>query len=872
MRFPFVASVLLSILGFVPLGVGPGTVLAAERARKEGAGAESSKVKQEEYWWARVTYPTGRFEQRWLLEAREQDRRVPRGLPRGRVVHPPSPDSPLALDPTQFTSLGPQPLQSDGCLSCFNYGHVAGRTNVMVIDPVTTNVAYLGSDGGGVWKTTNCCSAATTWTPVTDDPLVSTIAIGDITIDPNNHDVVYAGTGDLRFGSFSFGAAGVLKSTDQGATWTVLGADVFAPGLPLPPESFPQYQAIGKVRVDPNNSNTVIVGAKTGVYFSYDAGLNWTGPCLTNGFPMQRQDITGLLVSDAGATTELYAAVGVRGFSTPVQFNLDQNGANGIYKTTVPASGCPVSWTLTSTAANGWPAGTGEGVPYPTNTLGRIDVAMAPSNPNIVYAQVQSIPTLGQLGVWRTTDGGVSWEQRSGVSGLTGCDGDFPQNWYDQGLAVDPNNPDVVFMDTFDLWKSTNGGTTFVDITCGYAGGDTVHVDHHALAFLPGSSSVLLAGSDGGAYVTTDANAPTPTFSQLNDSLSTIEFYSGDITADFATSASPGINAGAQDNGSSVFVWSGNPGPAMWQVRRGGDGMFARIEPKVGLRWYQESQNGSMGVSTTGPFGPQANASGAWGGDTKSFIFPYELDKYNCPGATCDHMIAGSNRVWETLTGAIPASSWAAISPNLTKGTLLDRSFINQLAFAVTDTTVAIVGTNDGNVQYGFGLGTVPSTAVWVNVTGGNSVLPNRPILDVATDPVTPTVGYAAVGGFDQNTPGTPGHVFQLVCTANCASFTWTNKSGNLPNIPVDSIIANPRFPQQVFAGTDWGLYYTDDINQNPPLWYHFQAGLPRSMIWDMAIDRGFTTLAVFTRSRGAYAWPLPDGPVPVELLDFHVN
>jgi hypothetical protein len=235
-------------------------------------------------------------------------------------------------------------------------------------------------------------------------------------------------------------------------------------------------------------------------------------------------------------------------------------------------------------------------------------------------------------------------------------------------------------------------------------------------------------------------------------------------------------------------------------------------------------------------------------------------------------MIAGSNRVWETLTGAIPASSWAAISPNLTKGTLLDRSFINQLAFAVTDTTVAIVGTNDGNVQYGFGLGTVPSTAVWVNVTGGNSVLPNRPILDVATDPVTPTVGYAAVGGFDQNTPGTPGHVFQLVCTANCASFTWTNKSGNLPNIPVDSIIANPRFPQQVFAGTDWGLYYTDDINQNPPLWYHFQAGLPRSMIWDMAIDRGFTTLAVFTRSRGAYAWPLPDGPVPVELLDFHVN
>ena len=68
------------------------------------------------------------------------------------------------------------------------------------------------------------------------------------------------------------------------------------------------------------------------------------------------------------------------------------------------------------------------------------------------------------------------------------------------------------------------------------------------------------------------------------------------------------------------------------------------------------------------------------------------------------------------------------------------------------------------------------------------------------------------MGGFDQNTPSTPGHVFQVTCTANCASFTWANKSGNLPNIPVDSIIANPHFPQQVFAGTDWGLYYTNDI------------------------------------------------------------
>src|SRR4029079_17858235 len=123
--------------------------------------------------------------------------------------------------------------------------------------------------------------------------------------------------------------------------------------------------------------------------------------------------------------------------------------------------------------------------------------------------------------------------------------------------------------------------------------------------------------------------------------------------------------------------------------------------------------------------------------------------------------------------------------------------------------------------------------------TGNNTVLPNRPILDVTTEPVNPIVGYAAGGGFDQNTQSTPGHVFQVTCTANCASFTWANKTGNLPNIPADSILANPNFPQQVFVGTDWGLYYTNDITAASPTWYRFNVGMPNVMIWDMSIDRG---------------------------------
>lgn len=848
------------------LGVTPERFSPGPGGEEEEGGEGQVLLSVADYFVTRYTYPTGEFDATWLAASAEQAKLVPTGIPAGtyelqRNVN--GTQAVLDLDPLQFTSLGPQPLQSNGCQGCFPYGLVSGRIEVIVTDPISTNIAYFGSDGGGVWKTTNCCSAATTWTHVTDDENLYGLAVDDLVIDPNNHNILYGGTGDLNFGSFSFGTVGVLKSTDYGETWELLGTDVFTPGYPRP-TSFPQYQAIGKVRVDPRNSNTVIAGTKTGLFFSYDAGVNWTGPCLTNNFSAQRQDITGLIVHDNGTNTLLYAAVGTRGFNTTVQPDLNLNGANAVYSTTVPSNGCPASWNLLNT---GWPAGTGGGTPYPTNTIGRVEIAMAPSNPNVIYAQVADIPNAGgHLGVWRTDNGGATWVQASGPSGPGGCDGPGNQSWYNQILAVDPNNSSTVWMGTIDQFRSTNAGATFSNASCGYSGGTDLHVDQHALAYVGGTSNQLLIGSDGGIYYSPNANAAdinSVTFTQLNNTVSTIEFYSGDITNNFAYDTDPGINAGAQDNGSSVFVWNNiPPGPAIWQVKRGGDGMYARIEQLQGLRWYQESQNGNIYVSTTGPNGTYVSAENNWGGDRLSFVFPYEMDKFDCSGGSvCGHMIAGTYRVWETISGAIPATSWYINSPDLTKNTLGNRSFINQLSYAPTDNSIAMVGTNDGNVQFGFGLGQGgANTASWVNVTDNNTILPNRPVLDVTVHHITPTIGFAAVGGFDNNTPSTPGHVFQVTCNADCSSFTWENKTGNLPNIPADSIITNPNIPEQVFVGTDWGLYYTNDIRQDPPVWEHFTAGLPAIMIWDMAVDREGTTLAVFTRSRGAYVWPLPVG------------
>ena len=309
-------------------------------------------ITAESYWNHRLTYPTGRFNPKWVRNAAQHNRGMRKGFPRGRrrqfglrnsqdssggtltqsasLLSSSSVYDPGLLNTTStgFIPLGPKPERMTGCSGCYDYGTTSGRVNDIVIDPTTTTngsiVAYAGTVGGGVWKTTNCCSSTTTWDVVTDDPLIATTAIDSLTIDPNNHNVIYAGTGDLNYGSFSMGSQGILKSTDAGATWTVLGADVFGPSYSEPAGQFPQYDAVGKVRVDPNNSNNVVAGTKKGLFVSYDAGANWTGPC-TVAYPGQRQDVTGLELSNINGTTRIIAAVGVRGFATTVQYDLGAN-------------------------------------------------------------------------------------------------------------------------------------------------------------------------------------------------------------------------------------------------------------------------------------------------------------------------------------------------------------------------------------------------------------------------------------------------------------------------------------------------------------------------------------------------------------------
>ena len=306
------------------------------------------------------------------------------------------------------------------------------------------------------------------------------------------------------------------------------------------------------------------------MFVSYNGGVDWTGPCSANGFPTQRQDITGLeLTNMGGGVTRIFAASRRAGLRPPSSTTSGTTAATALpgehagervpdvhvdrlerERVRLRHRG-PGSQYTTGAAMNA-----GSGVLYvnPTtgNQLGRIDIAVAPSNPNVMYAQVQSIAgnnagscggapgcQLGRLGdhqrrrdvvVHGRLAGPLARRLRLRLSA----------ELVRPGLAVDPNNPDRLFVDTYDIWFATRTGSTFTDLTCGYNGtqGRVVHVDQHALTFVNGSSSILLAGSDGGMFSTLNADvAPTmPTWINMVGGLNTIEFYSGDISGYFASS------------------------------------------------------------------------------------------------------------------------------------------------------------------------------------------------------------------------------------------------------------------------------------------------------------------------------------------------
>lgn len=961
-----VAAAGLAFMGVAALSFQAGPAVARTTAEQEFAAtgdpdravrnvgdlSESDEIEGRADWmWNRLTYPAGTLPQGdWRGKALAHVKaNVPDGAPAGSKKSPaaggvrdasldgakgaPSAvaggesvqtdqSAVVPVNTAAWTAIGPQPLDSLGTSNnAYQYGVVSGRINALAFANATT--AYAGATVGGLWKTTNCCSASTTWVPLWDDANFAAQSVGAIAIDPTNANVIYVGTGDSQPPAGDMYGNGVFKSTDGGATWTQLGANLFSPygsaGAPavsccaLAPD-----QNIKAIAVNPNNPNTVFVGASYGLFVSYNGGTTWTQLDIVNRnaapYNDDAQRIDSILID--GPSNTMYVSIGYP-YASGRRPGLT-GGANGIYKATVPASGSP-TWTAVN---GGLPTGTGNGTP---NDVGRVELTWN-ANHTRLYAMISNYGTSNAskagmaLGLYTKLTSAANWTLLSGTAETlkgtrlttswkqcgSGSDEGGQQDWYNLYVAVDPLNDKILYVGRVSTYKVTVGSTyasaTILNLgnvygqTC--TGYSKFHPDQHAFAFVPGSNpSTFLAGNDGGVYFGTGAVGG---FTQLNNSLSTLQFYAGQIGANFGQvggAATQYAFGGMQDNGNASFDSVTNSGSNLkWTARgTGGDGFFTAFDVLGGSitagTWLEEYTYGQVGCSTTGADGPYTTGttcSPAYStAEREDWSTPFMLDQWNCTNANCNNLVLGSTRVWASVTSLAGVKpTWVAASPttvDLTKN-LGSSSTIIALNVAHKRPGTVIVGTSDGNVQISNNVFTganctaaaantasfactVNTASTWSNLTAANAVLPNRVINGVAIDPnydganLSTMRVYAAVGGFNTNTPATPGHLFMGQCAnVSCSSVTWTNKTSSLPDIPFQAVEVNPSNTNQVFVGTALGFYYTNDISAASPVWNRFQTGMPNTMVQFLAVDRGpasapyaSTTLAAFTYGRGAY-------------------
>lgn len=826
-----------------------------------------------------------------------------------------------------WTLIGPKPLDMSPQLSGYEYGTVVGRIDAITVDPTTLTpgsiTAYIGAPSGGLWKTTNCCSSSTTWTGIWDSYWFAAQAVGAIEIDPNDHNTIYAGTGDFDAAD-AFGE-GIMKSTDGGTTWTQLAADVFAPyttNTPIMPN-----QNVGQIKVNPSNSNTIFVGTRFDLFVSNNAGVDWTrcgfGANPTN--PVTGvldgttaiNRITGIYLDTTG--NNMYVAVGHNSSTF--------NGNNGVYKGTIPGSGCP---TLTL-MNNNFPTGTGNG----TNginggsTTGRIRLAASRGNGTsslTLYAQVaastasgcrpsKNNPCGGTLGTWVTTNGGTNWLKlpKSVDSEYPDCTGSSTgdgQDWYDLFIVADPNDDKTLYIGRTDVYKATvNSGYTdfncqtncagggqkkyIVDLSNVYATGcasyGSTHPDQHVGLWVSALSKFLM-GNDGGIYL---ADGTVGGFTQMNGTLNNTQWYAGQTGADLANSTQY-FFGGAQDNGSAS--WHSLNSDTTWQARStGGDGFFVAFDPIASTPLTSgsaitEYTYGSMARSSTGLSGTYSNSVGCQSGNC-NWSTPFKLDQLNCASSSCGNILYGDIRPLISVDGGANWSFNGPTGTDVTKGTVSGvHGTVLSLDISVSNPRAGLIGTDDGNVAWSnnflkdesvskfcthaaangstFGCLGNGTSATWTEIQRSNATLPNRVINGVTFDPTSDQTIYAAVGGFDDNTTSTPGHVFKATCASTCTTdtnWTWTNKTGNLPDVPAESILINPYNTSQAFVGTDFGFFYTLDITASSPVWYQYQNGLPNTMIKYLTLDRGAsgsafnpTTITAFTYGRGTYAIRVP--------------
>jgi PKD repeat protein len=726
---------------------------------------------------------------------------------------------------------GANPLAILGTWSWLGPGNIGGRTRALVIHPTTPTTMYAGGVAGGVWKTTN---AGSSWVPLND--FLPNLAVTSLAMDPANPNVLYAGTGEIFAGDGVRGG-GILKTTDAGATWTRLAAT-----------ATPDFYYVNKILVSAS-SGRVYAATSAGILRSADGGATWT-KVYPSALP---SGVTDLAMRTDQSTDVLFAADG-----NFVQATIYRN-------TDAAGSG---AWSPV----------------YSEASLGRTSLAIAPSNQNVIYALSASIETGnfsgGLLAVFRSTDGGTSWTAQVRntsptklntllltnplAASYTACNVNAPdkminQGWYDNVIAVDPVNPNRVWVGGIDLFRSDDGGANWGLASYWWPPlSDTrrVHADNHAIVFHPqyngSSNQTLYVGNDGGIFRTdnavtgspaTGANAPCNTgnssvfWTALNNNYGVTQFYHGLPYPNGTT-----YFGGAQDNGTNRG--SDAAGPNAWASLIGGDGGFVAVDPGNTNAIYGETTNLSLRKSTDGGTTFASATSGITEPSSQfSFITPFVMDPANA-----QRLWIGGRMPWQTTDGA---TTWTQAGTAFTTGAFPTTA----IAVAPTDGNYVLFGRSSGIVSRTTTGLTNTSTTVWSQVLPTPAQAFNSWL---TFDPANKNVAYATYSSF-----GVP-HVWK----STDAGATWASIDGagstGIPDIPVHCIVVDPGNTSRLYVGTDLGVFVSTDGGAN---WSIENTGFANVVTEALAMNA--TSLFAFTHGRGAYRVALTSSTAPAANFSF---
>ncbi len=632
----------------------------------------------------------------------------------------------------------------------------AGRLNFVTYEPGSPNTYWVGAAAGGLWKTTD---NGQTWTTNTDND--TTIGCTDLAIDPINTNIMYLATGD-GYGSFRDPSSfGVLKSIDGGLTWTATGL------------TFQLSQKIEIRHIIINSINPLIVMCSTtsGIYRNTNGGAGaWTQVLFNNTFDLEFKP---------GSIDTIYAG-GLsfrRSIDGGVSFQQISNG--------IPNSGST-----------------------------RMEVAVTPANPNLVYVISSATGTYGLQGVYRSADGGTSFTLMSNTPDVVASDcfitSTSGQGWYNLSIDASPLNADEIVAGGLGVWRSMDGGTTWAGIGCAYNWSSAVpyvHTDHQELEYT--AAGILYSVNDGGIFEYTgtdwiDHSSPMNIAMIYKIGLSTL---SPDLWL-----------TGHQDNGSNIF--NNN----VYSASLAADGGDCFID--------QTNDQNMFASITQGQFYKSTNGGGSWNACTtglpagSGWVTPWKQDP-----VSAGTLYAGRAQMYKSFN---QANSWAP-TPG-TMGPVISNQYItefaiapsnNQFIYAIHGTTGVFTTTDAGNT--------------WTLCSGLPTTLASGSFVTV--DPNNPLIAWVTFSGYSNGNK-----VFKTIDGGT----NWANISYNLPNIPANcSVYERGSSNGGIYVGMDAGVYY---INNSSGMWTLYNTALPNAPVLDMEISPAAPAkIRAATFGRGVY-------------------